>query len=127
MNGREKLEGYLISLGYSFEKLGDDTWLINEPAKGLLNVMILLDAPVVMIRVNVMNTPELKKEEFLTDVLRLNATDVIHGAYALDGDKLILIDTLLIETLDKEELQSTLDAFSLALFQHFSKLSVYRN
>lgn len=126
MTEQDKLEGYLITLGLSFEKLEENAWLINEPSKGLDNVMIYLDSPVVVVRVNVMSVPKTRREEFFREVLVLNTADLVHGAYALDGEKLILIDTHLIGTLDIEELQTTMDAFSLALSQHFNKLSAFR-
>lgn len=126
MTAKDKLEGYLITLGFSFEKPGENVWLINEPSKGLDNVVIFLDDPIVVVRVNVMSVPATQREDFFREVLTLNAADLVHGAYALDGDKLILMDTHLIGTLDLEELQTTLDAFSLALSQHFKKLSAYR-
>ena len=127
MTDTDKLEGYLITMGFSFEKIDDSTWLINEPSKGLNNVVIFLDSPVVVVRVHVMNAPLKDRETFFAELLKMNATELVHGAYALDGEKLILLDTHLIQTLDLEELQTTLDAFSLALAQHFNKLSAYRN
>lgn len=127
MDDRDKIEGYLIALGYSFEKLNPDTWLINESEKGLINVLLFLESPILVVRVNVMSAPKVDREAFFLEVLKLNGSDLMHGAYAMDGEKLILLDTHLVETLDIEELQTTLDAFSLALFQHFQKLNIYRS
>ena len=56
----------------------------------------------------------------------MNAADLVHGAYALEGDNVILMNTLFGETMDVEEFQSTLDAISLALAQHYHVLSRYR-
>ena len=51
---------------------------------------------------------------------------MIHGAYALEGNEVILLNTLVGATLDLEEFQATLDAFGLALAQHFRTLAKYR-
>ncbi len=63
---------------------------------------------------------------FFEELLKLNATDLFHGSYGLDGDNVILIDTLEVETLDIEELQASIDAMGLALVQHYELLSRYR-
>jgi hypothetical protein len=49
-----------------------------------------------------------------------------HGAYAVDGDSVIIIDTLEADTMDLEELQASVDAIGLALAQHYRALSAYR-
>ncbi|NJL73213.1 MAG: YbjN domain-containing protein [Candidatus Competibacteraceae bacterium] len=51
--------------------------------------------------------------------------DLVHGAYALEGDNVILIDTLEFETMDLEEFQASLDAVGLALAQHYPLLAKY--
>jgi hypothetical protein len=52
---------------------------------------------------------------------------VIHGAYALEKDRIVLIDTLEYDSMDYTEFRATLDAFNLALSQHYSVLSGYRD
>jgi len=125
MEDKAKLEGYLINLGLSYESLGENSWLIEDATRGLEGVMVILENPIVIVRVNLMPIPSKDREKFFETVLRLNAEDLIHGAYALDGDHLILLNTLQSATLDLEELQSTLDSISLAVAQHFSVLSKY--
>ena len=56
----------------------------------------------------------------------LNAEDLLHGAYALEGDHVILIDTLELETMDLEELRASFEAIGLALIQHYKVLGDYR-
>ena len=51
----------------------------------------------------------------------------MHGAYALDGNDIILINTLVVQTLDQEELQATLDSISLAIVEHYEKLTKFFN
>ena len=73
-----------------------------------------------------MDTPKKNVLEFYTRLLELNATDLLHGAYALENGKITLIDTLEYDTMDYGEFRATLDAFSLALTQHYPILSPYR-
>ena len=121
-----KIESYLLSLSLTYEEVGDQTWVINDDEKGLENILVILADPVVIIRVKVMAIPGKEREQFFEQLLRLNQSDMIHGAYALEGDDVILLNTLVGETLDVEEFQATLDAIGLALAQHYQKLAKYR-
>ena len=122
-----KIEGYMLSLSLTYETVDDGTWLINDEEKGLENVLVILADPVVIIRVKVMGIPARQREEFFEQLLRLNQSDMIHGAYALEGDDVILLNTLVGATLDLEEFQATLDAIGLELAQHYRKLASYRD
>ena len=117
----------MLSLSLTYETVDDGTWLINDEEKGLENVLVILADPVVIIRVKVMGIPARQREEFFEQLLRLNQSDMIHGAYALEGDDVILLNTLVGATLDLEEFQATLDAIGLELAQHYRKLASYRD
>jgi hypothetical protein len=121
-----KLEGYLINLSLTFEEAAENTWVINDEEKGLEQVVLLLEEPLVIVRVKVMTIPQANRESFFEQLLRLNAQDMVHGAYALDGDDVLLNDTLEYNTMDQGELQASLDAIGLALAQHYPILSKYR-
>jgi hypothetical protein len=124
---QNKIEQYLIDLMYSYREVGNNLWLLEDPEHSLEGVAVVYSDPLVIVSIPVMDAPRQKREEFFTQLLTLNAKDLIHGAYGLEGDKVILIDTLEYETLDFTEFRATLDAFSLALTQHYPILSVYRD
>lgn len=128
MTSKEKIEGYLINLGLTFEEIGTASWIINDDEKGLEQVIIFVEEPLVFIRVKVMDLPKNRKNEFMEKLLRLNGADLLHCSYALDEkDNVLLVDTLFAQTLDLEEFQATLDAIGLALAQHYPILSAFRN
>jgi hypothetical protein len=127
MISNEKLEGYLLDLSYIYEKQSEDIYIINGEDRGLENVVIMLEDPIVIIRIKVMDIPAGNKAELFEELLRLNASDLIHGAYAIEGNSILLVDTLEGETMDIEELQASLDAIGLALAQHYDKLKNFRN
>jgi hypothetical protein len=52
---------------------------------------------------------------------------MLHGAYGVDGKNVVIVDTLLAETMDLEELQASLDAIGFALTSHYQVLQKYRN
>ncbi|UCF99812.1 MAG: YbjN domain-containing protein [Spirochaetaceae bacterium] len=126
MNGEDKVRSFLLDLGLSYEEVGDGTYLINDEEKGLKNIVAMVSEPLVILRVKVMETPDRNRESLYEELLRLNAEDLIHGAYALEGDHVILIDTLEVETLDLEELRASFEAIGLALVQHYKLLGRYR-
>jgi CesT_Tir_1 len=118
MISREKLESYLVKLELTFQEAGRNTWVVREPEKGLANLFIMMADPLVVLRLTVMSIPKNGRERLFEELLHLNATDMVHGAYALDGGNVIIVDTLEGETMDVEELQASLEAISLAVVQH---------
>jgi hypothetical protein len=123
----DKLERYMLDLGLSYEDQGDNVWIVVGTEKGTENIIVVLEEPIVIVRTKVMDVPASQKAELCETLLKLNATDVIHGAYALEGDSVILMNTLVAETMDIEEFQATLDAIGLALVQHYEILAKYRS
>lgn len=127
MKDESKISRYLIDMKLSFEEPSKDIWLINDSDSGLEQVAVVLLDNLVIVRTTLMKVPSAKQEDFYKLLLTLNATDVIHGAYGIEKDSVILIDTLEYDTMDFEEFRATLDSFSLSMIQHYPLLSAYRN
>ena len=121
-----KIEQYLIDLKYSYREVKPKFWLLDDTEHNLEGMAVIHADPLVIVRVQVMDSPSLHRQEFYTKLLELNATDMIRGAYGLEGEKVGIIDTMEYETLDYVEFRATLDAISLSLTQHYPILSVYR-
>jgi hypothetical protein len=122
-----KIEQYLIDLMYTYRELESNLWLLEDPEHNLEEVAVVYSDPLVIVRMQIMDAPKTRREEFFARLLELNASDLVHGAYGLEGNKVVLIDTLEYDSMDYTEFRATLDAFSLALTQHYPILSVYRN
>jgi hypothetical protein len=122
-----KIEQYLIDLLVTYREIEKNIWLIDDGEHNLSGVAVMLDEPLVIFRVVVMDVPRENRLDLFTRLLELNARDMVHGAYGLEGDTIVLIDTLEYETMDYVEFRATLDAFSLALTQHYPILSGYRS
>ena len=60
-------------------------------------------------------------------LLELNATDLVHGAYGIEEDDIILSDSLELENLDFNEFQASVDSMQLAVASHLESLSPFRN
>jgi len=120
---REDLEGYLIRLDADFEEVDDGMFLVRTENGGAPIVVHHSD-PVLVVRMKVMDLPA--DSDGLGDLyetlLRLNATDVIHGAYGIEEGELILSDTLQLGNLDFEELRASLESVQLAASSHLSRI-----
>jgi hypothetical protein len=121
-----KIEQYLIDLMITYQQVDKNLWLLDDEERSLQGVAVMQAEPLVIIRAEVMDVPKNNVTELYAKLLELNASDVIHGAYALDKNKIILLDTLQYETMDNEDFRATLDSFSMALTDHYPVLSKYR-
>jgi hypothetical protein len=125
MQGMSKVEEYLIDLGISYQELSKGAWLIEDEAKGLPKMVVSHTDPIVVIRADVMPVPEKGKLELFTTLLRLNGSDFLHGAYALDGEEIVALDTVEYETMDKNDFRASIESMAFALSQHYPKLLQY--
>jgi len=84
--------------------------------------------PVVVLRMRVMEPPAEggKRSGLFRHLLELNAKDLVHGSYGLEGDHVVLTDALELENLDYSEFEASFDSMTLALASHLSALAPYR-
>jgi hypothetical protein len=122
MATRDEIEHYLIQTGYPHETIDNHTWVVRDAA----NIVISHAALLVIFRAKLMDVPQHHREAFFRLLLELNASEMIHGAYGLENNSVVLIDTLQSEHLDLNELQATLDALLLAIAQDYQKLKTFR-
>jgi hypothetical protein len=125
MSTLPKIEQYLIDLGISYQEISNNSWLIEDENKGYPKMLVSLSDPLVIISADVMPVPKKNAEQLFRMLLELNATDLLHGAYAISGNDIIVIDTLQQATLDKEEFLASIESISFALLEHYKKLASY--
>jgi len=125
MISREKLESYLVKLELTFQEAGKGTWVVREPEKGLASLFVMMADPLVVLRLTVMEIPKKNREQLYEELLHLNATDMVHGAYGLEGKNVVIVDTLEADTLDVEELRASIEAISVAVAQQHGMLAKY--
>ncbi|MDR2923819.1 MAG: YbjN domain-containing protein [Treponema sp.] len=121
-----KIEQYLIDMMLTYQQIGQNMWLLDDEERRLQGVAVLLAEPLVIIRAEIMDAPKENLLELYTRLLELNASDVIHGAYALENGKIILVNIMEYDSMDYTEFRAVLDSFSLALTQHYPILSKFR-
>jgi len=127
MAGLEKIETYMMDIGLPYEEVGSNTWLIDDSSNGNPPIIISLVEPVVVIRASVMKVPKAVdgNAALFRELLSLNGSGLAHGAYAIEGDDIVILDTLEYGDMDKSEFEASLDAISIALGEHWPRLSQY--
>jgi hypothetical protein len=126
---REDIESFLSRLdGGSIEstEIEPNIWIARTSEDA--EVVVHFAPPVVLLRVRVMELPaaEPRRGELFRQLLELNARDLVHGSYGLEGDDVVLTDTLELENLDFSEFEASFDSLTLALASHLGALAPYR-
>lgn len=123
---REDLESFILRIGTEYEEVEDGMWVIGGPDHDT-PVVLHHSPPVVLLRLKVLRLPaEVDGDRMAAiyrRVLELNATDIVHGSYGIDGDDLILSDALELETLDFHELRISYESLIFAASSHMPGLA----
>ena len=128
MRTREDIESYLMRSNLSFKSLreeeGEDIWLVRADSSGE-NIVISLSGSLVLFRVKVLELDSVEEPKALYEkLLELNASDMVHGSYGIADDAVVLTAGMILETLDYNEFQGTVDDLTLALTNHYEMLSL---
>jgi hypothetical protein len=126
---REDIQSWL-------DRLDGGTLTVTEPEESLwlarttdgAEVVVHYAPPVVIFRVRVMELPvdDARRAELYRQLLELNARELVHGSYGLEGDHIVLTDALELENLDYSEFEASFDSITLAVASHLSALAPYR-
>jgi hypothetical protein len=124
MVNSQDIEGYLIKMGISYDEIARNTWMIQDNEDSIENLVVTLNDPVIVFHVKLMEIPPgCDKLRLFEELLKLNATDMLHGAYGLEGNDVVAIDTLQAENLDFNEFQASVDSLNLAITTHYRRLA----
>lgn len=120
---RDDLESYLIRMDADFDEVDDGMFLIRTDNGGA-PIVVHHSEPLLLVRMKVMDLPTDSEGlgGLYETLLKLNATDVIHGAYGIEAGELILSDTLQLGNLDFDELRASLESVQLAASSHVSRI-----
>lgn len=126
---RDDVESFLDRIeagGAAVEELGEGLWKVRT--REAAEVVVSLAPPVLILRIRVMELPKKgpRRAELFQQLLEYNAGDLVHGSYGIEGDHVVLTDTLELENLDFSEFEASLDSLTLALATHLGALAPYR-
>lgn len=126
---REDIQSFIDRLDSglrSAEEVQPGLWVIHTDDG--VECVVHLSPPVVVLRVRVMEEPASapKRADLYRQLLEYNARELVHGSYGLEGDHVVITDTLELENLDFSEFRASFDSILLALASHLSALAPYR-
>ena len=121
------VKDYLGSMEISIvsEDAAEELVVVEDEENGIKNLIIDCEEPLIILEQVIMAVPENKKDLYKR-LLQLNR-ELVHGAFVLDEDETIILfrDTLQLENLDRNELEGSIHALSLALSEHGNELLEY--
>lgn len=122
------IEGYLIRSGITYESLGEGMWILHDEFETVDNIVVSLSDPLVMFRVKLMELPEDagKQAGLFRKLLELNVSEMLAGAYGIDGNAVVALETLQAENLDLNEFQAAIDGLTMAITDHYDELKRFR-
>ena len=125
IQSNQDLEGYLSRLERRFERADDGTYLVSMGADRPL-VALRLAAPVLVAQVAIGPAPQedAAGAALFRKLLVLNATALMHAAYGIEGDNIVLSAALELRNLDLNELEAVLADLDMALANQVPTLRV---
>src|ERR1041385_791056 len=92
---KEDIEGFLIRLdasGASHQELEPGLWVVKPGGALDFDIVVSFEPPVLVMSVKVMTVPGDKKLEATLNrrLLELNASDLVHGAYGIEEDAIVM-------------------------------------
>jgi hypothetical protein len=120
MKSAEDVESYLLRMGVAHETVKPGIWLVKVDGQPLA---ISIAGPVVAFRLKVMDLPSSGREGLYRALLALNTTEMVHGAFGIEGEAVVIVHALELENLDFNEFQAVLDDMSMAVSKHRPNLT----
>jgi hypothetical protein len=128
---REEIEGFLDRLsaeGTSYSEVEEGLWIVKPAGSLGLDLVINYSPPVLVLRVKVMSTRANGGADaaLFRRLLELNATELVHGSYGIEGESVVLTEALELSHLDYSEFRAAYEGMTLALVSHLRELGSFR-
>ena len=118
------VKDYVLDLGFDIdEEIADEEIvIINDHERGIQNLVIDCEDSVLVLEQLIMEV-DLGKSDVYRRILQINR-ELVYGAFVLneDGNSLLYRNTLALDTLDLNELETTINALSLGLAENGEEL-----
>ena len=123
----EKVKAYLqdLELPIESEDQAEELVVITDDERGIHNLIIDCEAPILILEQAILPLPS-NTEKLYERLLEINRT-LIHGAFAIDLETRTVLfrDTLRLDTLDRSELEGSINALSLAMAENAEELIAF--
>jgi hypothetical protein len=121
---REDVERLLEVRERHFEVMDDGT-IVVPLVPGQAPAMLRVEPPVIVLQVNIGEVAfadAVREAAFYKRLLELNARGLLHAAYGIDVNRIVLTAALELENLDPNELEAALADLGMALIEHVPSL-----
>lgn len=127
MTDFETVKGFLqeLQLAIVAEDPAAGIIVVEDEERGIKHLVVDCEDPILIFAQRILDVPT-PPDELFRRLLQMNRT-LVHGAFVLDaaGKSVLLHDTLALAHVDLNEVQGTIDAFSLALAEHAQELIAF--
>jgi Putative bacterial sensory transduction regulator len=124
IRNNEDLEAQLDRLEKKYERVGDGTYLVSV-GPGRPPVAMRLVQPVLVLQVTVgslVKKGATEQARLFRKLLELNATALLHAAFGLEGDSIVLAAALELDSVDPSEIEAALADIDMALAEQVPSL-----
>lgn len=126
----EKVKEFVLELGFRIDEENpeDEIVIINDEERGVSNLVIDCEDSVLVIEQLILKFKETPGAVVFERILQMNR-ELVFGAFVLNetSETLLYRNTLALENLDLNELESTLNALSLGLAENGQELLAFLN
>lgn len=130
----DTVESLLFRAQVPFDQVDPTTWVLKLDNQQHSRVVVKVADPIVLISVplGVLDDQLGDREALYRTLLELNA-DLMHNAYAIEGQRLVLSGALQLDDLDQngarrgaDDFQAIIDELTMTLDNHLEKLSPWK-
>ena len=125
MDGFSRIKGYLndLELTTSEEIPEEGIFIVRDEENGILNLLIDVEEPIVILEQFIIEVPAQDNDRCYRRLLQMNR-NLVHGAFVIDeqATRVYFRDTLQLANLDRNELEGSIKALSLALAEMGNEL-----
>lgn len=100
------------------EDVKEELVIVEDEENGIKNLVVDCEEPILVLEQVIVEVKE-DSHDFFKRLLQMNR-NLVHGAFVLDEEARVIIyrDTLRLENLDRNELEGSIHALSLALSEY---------
>ncbi len=122
----EDIEDFIMRSEISAIDVAPGTWLLQDETWGGAQIVVQHTDPLVVFRCKLFELPEMSDAsmaKLFGTMLALNATDMVQGAYAIEGTSVVVVEVLQSENLDDNEFFAAVDSLTMAIVDHHDVLA----
>ncbi len=121
------VKNYLLEMEIAIvsEVVEEELVVVDDEENGIKNLILDCEEPILVLEQIIMTVPK-NRNSLFKRLLQMNR-DMVHGAFVLDENAEFILcrDTLQLENLDRNELEGSIHALSLALAEYSPELLSY--